>query len=117
MCKKFPSYLSYQKIYDDAYFQTDRETWVHDMIQKSRQCCFRHRYRMLNILHLAVHSQSIFTRLDGNVKKKVSCEWTLANKQKKLPLKRIQKNVLHHIYRPNGPMFKKSVDTVKELLT
>lgn len=113
--KRF-SRITYSSIYEQAYAAADKAKWLTNALHKCRNSDIYDKKQYLKHLQTMYSTQRIFentrenSRLSGIFDKQFANEKKCINIFSILYLKRIQRQGLKRIYRPNGPMFKKSVD-------
>lgn len=103
--------LKYSTIYTEAWNSKNKEIWLEFKIKESKKYCTRYRNYLLQFLLIALKTQSIFENAQ-HLKYKLKQEIELTKKQIQLPIKKIQYQTLKRLYRPNGPMFKKSINNL-----
>ena len=109
--------ITYSSMYEQAYAATDKAKWLSDALQICKNSGMIHtKKQYLKHLQTMYSTQSIFenmrenTRLSSAFDKQFANEKKCVNALSILNLKRIQRQSLKRIYRPNGPMFKKSCE-------
>tara|TARA_B100001741_G_scaffold313530_1_gene320142 strand:- start:6283 stop:6657 length:375 start_codon:yes stop_codon:yes gene_type:complete len=108
--------ITYASMYDEAFASKDRSKWLHSALQKCRNSRTIFKKQYLKHLQTMYATQRIFedVRSSGEFEQKFATEAKCVNILSILNLKRIQRQGLKRIYRPNGPMFQKSFEDLEE---
>lgn len=116
ICKRFKR-ITYSSMYNEAYAAPDRSKWLTSALHKCRNSLVVHKKQYFKHLQTMYATQTIFknTRSSGEFEKQFAVERNCVSTLSILNLKRIQRQVLKRIYRPNGPMFKKSCEELSFL--
>lgn len=113
-CYRHP--ITYSSVYNDAYNASDRNTWLMNSL-KTEMCCMRKRILTLTCISKAVSTQSIFHSVKRESMLALTKEIERVEKQRIMRIRYIQKKTLHHMYKPKGRMFCKSLNVFKNMLT
>lgn len=100
--------IYYVEVYNSAFNSKDRNAWIQSLMNTADGSCIRCKKNTLMHAYKAVTSQTIFQNVPASTKKKLLKQHEIACKQAIIRLKKIQKNTLHFLYKPQSVMFKKS---------
>tara|TARA_B110000008_G_C16959284_1_gene559483 strand:+ start:130 stop:492 length:363 start_codon:yes stop_codon:yes gene_type:complete len=119
MCKKC-SKLSYHYLYNKA-FKHDHSAkktayFVKKVEHVKKSKCLRYKKYMLQHLKKAAQTQYIFQNVPDHTLKTLDDELEQIAHQSERVLKKIQKSVLNFLYKPNGRMFQKSLQTLNQII-
>jgi len=117
MCKRCAK-LSYHHLYNKAFKHKNKKTayFVRKLERVKQSNCLRYKKYMLQHLKKAVQTQYIFQNVPDHTLKSLDNELEKTAHQSEKVLKKIQKNVLNFLYKPNGRMFQKSLQTLDKII-
>lgn len=110
--------ITYSSVYEEAYAASDRKKWL--TLALKRYSNIIEKKQMIKHLHTMFMTQSIFSATrneSGSIEQEFEMQKQIIHALSNLNVKRIQRQGLKRIYRPNGPMFKKSCKEVDAIFT
>lgn len=108
--------FSYERLYSEAYYATNRETWLLRTIQSLETSCPRRRNYTLKYLLQAVKTQSIFANIKPATHEKLKNAHSKHAQKTFSCIRKIQLKMLSHIYRPHGSMYRAGLKELSTLL-
>ena len=110
MCQLCNTHLTYAQLYNIVYTDRQRDACVRNLLSLYKGGCLRLQKRMARNLHNMIDTQTILQDIDPRIITSVVREKVVVHKVIAMRTRRLSRTMLKYAYRPNGRMFKKTLE-------
>lgn len=113
MCQLCDTHLTYAQLYNIVYNERQGcDACLRNLLSLYKAGCLRLQKRMARNLHNMIDTQSILQNIDPRIITSVVREKVVVHKVIAMRTRRLSRTMLRYSYRPNGRMFKKTLEAM-----
>ena len=114
MCNFCSTPLTYAMLWNDIYNAGNsvahQRSWITVQQRRLDASCAQYRSRFVQLLSIAMRTQTIFEQADPEFVMHVECERRNMRKLRLCTARRVTRRMLKHAYRPGGNMYRRTME-------